>query len=64
MKDLENFQKRPFLALGYLYKGDLYQESKEPVKAIENLKIAESMFQEMDMGFWLNRTQNMLAILK
>ncbi len=50
--------------MGYLYKAELYQDSRESVKAIENLKIAESMFQEMDMGFWLNRTQNMLATLK
>jgi tetratricopeptide (TPR) repeat protein len=64
MKDLENFKKRPLLALGYLYKGELYQDSKEPAKAIENLKIAETMFQEMGMDFWLNRTQNMLAELK
>lgn len=64
MQDEENFKMRPYLALGYLYKGELYQESKEPVKAMENLKIAETMFQEMEMNFWLKRTQNMLAQLK
>ena len=64
MKELDNFKKRPLLALGYLDKGELYQESKEPVKAIENLKIAKTMFQEMEMDFWLNRAQNMLATLK
>jgi len=64
MKDIENFKKRPLLALGYLDKGELYQESKEPIKAIENLKIAETMFQEMGMDFWLDRTQNMLSELK
>ena len=42
----------------------IYQESKEPVKAIENLKIAKTMFQEMGIDFWLDRTQNMLATLK
>jgi tetratricopeptide (TPR) repeat protein len=64
IKDLENFKMGPSLAFGYLSKAELYQDSKESVKAIENLKIAETMFQEMEMDFWLNRTQNMLAELE
>jgi len=54
---LENIKLKPLLALGYLHKGELYLDNKEPEKAIENLKTAESMLREMRMDFWLNKTQ-------
>ncbi len=50
-------------SLGYLYLGELYQNAGEKEKAIDNLKKAEGMFQEMGMDYWLGKTQEVLGRL-
>ncbi|MDA3915802.1 MAG: AAA family ATPase [Deltaproteobacteria bacterium] len=63
IKILQKLKVKPYLAQSYLSFGELYSDFNENDKAIENLKTAEAMFQEMGMDFWLNRTQNLLAEL-
>ena len=54
---------RPFSAQGHLFLGELYIDSREKEKALENLKKAEGMFQEMGMDYWTGRTQEVLGRL-
>ncbi|MBW1887977.1 MAG: hypothetical protein JRI52_06460, partial [Deltaproteobacteria bacterium] len=54
---------KPFSAQGYLFLGELYTETGQREKALENLKKAEEMFQEMGMDYWLTKTQEVLARL-
>ena len=41
----------------------LHAKAGQKEKALENLKKAETMFQEMDMDYWLVETQKVLAEL-
>jgi len=50
-------------SLGYLYLGQLYLNGGEKEKALENIKKAEGMFQEMGMDYWLAKAQEVLAAL-
>jgi len=52
---------KPFYALGHLYLGQLYLNAGEKDKAIDNLKKAEGMFQEMGMDYWLGKAREGLA---
>ena len=47
-------------SLGYLHLGELYADSGQREKALENLKKAEQMFKEMGMDYWLAKTQEVL----
>ena len=49
--------------LGYLWLGEVYAESGRREEALENLKKAEGMFQEMGMDYWLGKAQEALARL-
>jgi tetratricopeptide (TPR) repeat protein len=51
---------KPPLARGYLRLGELYADSGNKEKALENLKKAEAMYQEMGMGLWLGKTLEVL----
>jgi tetratricopeptide (TPR) repeat protein len=53
----------PWTAQGYLHLGELYLNQGKKEKALENLKRAEGMFREMDMDYWLSKTQEVLAVL-
>lgn len=46
--------------LGYFFLGELYANSGQPDKALENLKRAERMLQEMGMDYWLDKAQEVL----
>ena len=46
---------------GYLYLGQLYLNGGKKEKAIDNLKKAEGMFEEMGMDYWLGKTQEILG---
>jgi class 3 adenylate cyclase/tetratricopeptide (TPR) repeat protein len=64
LKGIEIFEElkyKPFFAQGYFYLGELHTNSGRKEKALENLKKAEGMFQEMEMDYWLARTQKVLA---
>jgi len=54
---------KPFYSLGHLYLGQLYLNGGEKKKALENLKTAEGMFQEMGMDYWLARTKEVMERL-
>ena len=60
IKILEELGTRPWFSEGYLYLGELYGRTGKKQKALENLKRAENMFHDMDMKYWLHRTQNVL----
>jgi hypothetical protein len=63
MRILETLKVRPFFAQGCLFLGELYAEAGQAERAAENLKEAESMFQEMGMDYWLARTYGAYADL-
>jgi hypothetical protein len=46
--------------MGYLCLGELYADSGQKEKSLENLKTAEAMYQEMKMGRWLGKTREVL----
>jgi tetratricopeptide (TPR) repeat protein len=58
---LDEWKLKPFMFPGYLSLGELYAEAGQKEKALENLKRAESAFQEMGMDYWLSKTQ---AVIK
>ena len=63
IKILEELQGNPEIATGYLRLGELYLDWKHLDQAQETLKKAETMFQEMEMDFWLGKVQRVLARL-
>ena len=64
MKILDELETKPAYAQGCLSLGGLYAEAGQKEKALENLKKAEAMFQEMGMEFWLARTKKLLEMLR
>ena len=63
IKILENLKLKPSYTEGYLFLGELYADSGQKDLALENLKKAEAMFQEMGMDYWLGKTQEVLERL-
>jgi len=61
---LEELKLKPGYVQGYLFLGELYADTGQREKALENLKKAEGMFQEMGMDYWLRRTQEVLSRLQ
>jgi len=59
----EELKIRPYVAQGYLFLGELYGDAARREKALESLKKAEGMFQEMGMDCWLAQTQEVLGRL-
>jgi tetratricopeptide (TPR) repeat protein len=59
----KELRTKPFCYLGHLYLGELYLNGGEKEKAMDNLKKAEGMFQEMGMDYWLGKAQEILARL-
>jgi tetratricopeptide (TPR) repeat protein len=64
IKMIEELKIKPYLAEGYLSLGELYADLGQKQKALESLKKAQGMFQEMDMEYWLRRTQSALVKLQ
>jgi class 3 adenylate cyclase/tetratricopeptide (TPR) repeat protein len=52
---------RPFSAQGHLFLGELYANRGQAKKALEHLKKAEVMLQEMGMDYWLAETRKVLG---
>jgi tetratricopeptide (TPR) repeat protein len=52
-----------FCGCGYLWLGEVYAEADRREEALQNLKKAEGMFQEMGMDYWLGKAQEALARL-
>jgi class 3 adenylate cyclase/tetratricopeptide (TPR) repeat protein len=60
---LEELGIRSQVGWGYLWLGEVYAESGRREEALENLKKAEAMFQDMGMDYWLGKAQQALAKL-
>ena len=57
-----NDQKlKPWYSQGLMFLGEFYLDADEKEKALEDLKEAEGLFQEMGMEYWLERTREMLG---
>jgi len=52
---------KSYYSLGYLYLGQLYLNVGKKEEAIDNLKKAEGMFEEMGMDYWLGKVQEILG---
>jgi tetratricopeptide (TPR) repeat protein len=53
-------EMKPWCAIAYSELGALYADTGQTERALETLKKAEGMMQEMGMGYWLRRTQEVL----
>ena len=60
---LEGLGIKLFALQGYFFLGELYADSSQTEKALENLKKAEQAYQKMGMHYWLTRTQEVLGRL-
>ena len=54
---------RPAMAEGHFHLGELYRNSGEESKAVEELGKAKSMFEEMEMDYWTAKAQDALKRL-
>jgi len=64
IKILDELKLRPLFSMGYYYRRDIYIDTGQREKALETLKMAEGMFQEMGMDHWLRRTQEVLEMVE
>jgi tetratricopeptide (TPR) repeat protein len=64
MQILDELKIKPEYARGYFNLGELYADVGQKEKAIENLRKAEAMFQEMGMDYWLARTKKLLEMVR
>jgi tetratricopeptide (TPR) repeat protein len=60
---LNELKIKPWCAEGYLYLGELYVSTGNREDALNNLRKAESMFQEIGMDGYLSKTQELLSRL-
>ena len=60
---LNALKVKPWCAQGYLFLGELYADTGSKEKALENLKRAKGMFQEMGMDYWLGETRKIVGRL-
>jgi tetratricopeptide (TPR) repeat protein len=58
---LDELKAKPAYAQGYFFLGELYADTGQRDTALENLKRAEVMFQEMGMDHWLEKAQEVLT---
>jgi tetratricopeptide (TPR) repeat protein len=63
IKILDEMNVKPWCSEGYLLLGELYADTGKREKALENLKKAERMFQEMGMDYWVARTKEVMRRL-
>ena len=57
---LRNLQLKPRYAEGYLVLGELFAEVGRIPEARQKLEKAEDLFREMEMKYWLTKTQEVL----
>jgi tetratricopeptide (TPR) repeat protein len=60
---LKDLKIKPYHSQGYLFLGELYNDSDQHEKALEYLKKAEENFLEMEMDYWLDKTRAVLERL-
>jgi class 3 adenylate cyclase/tetratricopeptide (TPR) repeat protein len=63
IKIFDEFKLKPLYAQGYHFLGELYVDTGQNDKAMENLEKAEELFREMGMDYWLAKTQEVLGRL-
>jgi hypothetical protein len=61
---LDQLGEKATLAKGYFGLGEFYADTDQRDTALENLKKAEAMFQEMGMDYWLAKARGAMAKLK
>jgi tetratricopeptide (TPR) repeat protein len=64
IKIQDELRLKPWSYTGCLYLGELYANTGQREKALETLKKAQAMFQEMGMDYWLRQTQEVLEKVK
>ncbi|MCK4789524.1 MAG: guanylate cyclase, partial [Desulfobacteraceae bacterium] len=64
IKILDEVKLKPLAAQGHFYLGEFYADMGQREKALENLKKAEGLFEEMGMDYWLRRSQEVLERLE
>ena len=57
---VKELQMKPDVARGHLYLGELYLIAEQEDKAMFNFKMAKDMFADLNMEYWLGRTQNLM----
>jgi len=60
----EELMIKPIVSYGYLCLGDIHAQIGEKDGAIKNLKMAENMYQEMNIDYWLAKTRDVLDRLQ
>jgi hypothetical protein len=60
IKILKELEQKPVVYQGYLYLGELYANMGRKDKALETLKTAEAMFQELGMDYFLSKAKEVL----
>ena len=60
---VEELKLKPYSAVGYLCMGELYSDTGQREKAMENLLKANVMFKEMAMDYWLAKTNRVMEKL-
>lgn len=53
----------PWATVGYFLLGEFYADNGNMKNALANLNRAESLFKEMNMDYWLNKTRKILQAL-
>ena len=64
MKIFDELELKPSCAICCLCLGELYAGAGQKERALENLKKARAMFQEMGMDYYLVRTKKLLESLE
>lgn len=60
----DELKLKPYSSLAHLFLGELYADMGQREKALETLKKAQGMFQDMGMDYWLARTEKALERLQ
>ena len=61
---LDELEVKPWFSVGHLFLGELHADAGRKSQALENLRKAEAMFQEMGMDYWLARTRKLLETVQ
>jgi tetratricopeptide (TPR) repeat protein len=57
---LKELSVRPAMAQGHFHLGELYRNSGEDLKAVEDFRKAKAMFEEMEMDYWTAKAREAL----
>jgi len=63
MKICDDSGYKLYSAQGHLFLGELHADTGQREKALENLRKAKAMYQEMKLDYWLGRTKEVMGRL-